>query len=269
MVPADDHRPTWRPPAASSSSSGGGAASSSRGAPRNNPGPTPGGPSPWPQPNPTPDVLDAQRARAAAATDRSADIIIPEDDVNVRPPDPRGGALPVPSRGAHDARRRGDVVVAVRPDGTVSRAAERPEEGIYTKKGPFSKRLGREGPAPYAPAKTESFTVAIVALFLVGVVACAVVFPFQGLRDADSDAERWEATIERWRAAGARDEDATPFALPARRRRGPVAFAAEAPAPAPGRGEGFGGLEGFGFEGFEGLEGFEGFEPDDQPEDDV
>ena len=169
--------------------------------------------------------------------------------------------------GAHDARRRGDVVVAVRPDGTVSRAAERPEEVRRgTKKGPFSKRLRREGPAPYAPAKTESFTVAIVALFLVGVVACAVVFPFQGLRDADSDAERWEATIERWRAAGARDEDATPLALPARRRGGPVASAAEAPAPAPGRGEGSEGLEGFRFEGFE---GFEGFEPDDQPEDDV
>ena len=41
----------------------------------------------------------------------------------------------------------------------------------------------------------------ILVLLLAGVVACAAVFPYQGVRDADAAGTKWVRTLAAWSAA--------------------------------------------------------------------
>lgn len=91
------------------------------------------------------------------------------------------------------------VVVAVSPTGAVTRARrhERSER---------SKRRHRDAHplpplSPHAPLLVDAFAAVIIALFAIGVVACAVAFPIQGARDTAGDDTRWEVTLARWSAA--------------------------------------------------------------------
>jgi hypothetical protein len=56
---------------------------------------------------------------------------------------------------------------------------------------------------PHDPFLVDAFAAVILALYTVGVVACAVAFPIQGARDADASERRWEVTLARWSAARA------------------------------------------------------------------
>ena len=148
-----------------------------------------GNPSPGPGPhlgtfpNPNPDDLDAQRRRAASGTARSFTVA-------------EGGGSAV----SPPADR--PVVVAVSPTGAVTRA--RRHERFKR-----SKRRDRDAhPSPplpplppHAPLVVDAFAAVILALFLVGAVACAVAFPIQGARDTAGDDTRWGVTLARWSAA--------------------------------------------------------------------
>ena len=133
--------------------------------------------------NPSPDDLDAQRRRAASGTARSFTVA-----------EGGGSAVPPPADRP--------VVVAVSPTGAVTRARRH-------ERSKRSKRRHRDAHPPpplpplqpHAPLVVDAFAAVILALFLVGVVACAVAFPIQGARDTAGDDTRWEVTLARWSAA--------------------------------------------------------------------
>lgn len=54
---------------------------------------------------------------------------------------------------------------------------------------------------PHDPPTVDVFAAVVLGLLLVGVVACACVFPAQGARDAAGDARRWETTLAAWSIA--------------------------------------------------------------------
>lgn len=56
------------------------------------------------------------------------------------------------------------------------------------------------GLPPYRPRVVETFTAVIATLFVLGVVACACVFPYQAVLDRKADTRRWEVSLARWSA---------------------------------------------------------------------
>ena len=54
---------------------------------------------------------------------------------------------------------------------------------------------------PHDPPTVDVFAAVVLGLLVVGVVACACVFPAQGARDAAGDARRWETTLAAWSIA--------------------------------------------------------------------
>ena len=75
---------------------------------------------------------------------------------------------------------------------------------------PVSDVAAQTDPPPPAPPRVvrahdpptvDVFAAVVLALLVVGVVACACVFPAQGERDARGDARRWEKTLAAWSVA--------------------------------------------------------------------
>jgi len=75
---------------------------------------------------------------------------------------------------------------------------------------PVSDVAAQTDPPPPAPPRVvrahdpptvDAFAAVVLALLVVGVVACACVFPAQGERDARGDARRWEKTLAAWSVA--------------------------------------------------------------------
>ena len=133
---------------------------------------------------------DANRNLAGPSRPISA---IPEEDTPTKPSTNPSADLP----SAENA-----VVIAV-PDhsaGAHHRRRRRLRDGS-----PFADSVGGcDGNLPpHDPLLVDAFAAIILALFTVGVVACAVAFPIQGARDADASERRWEVTLARWSAARA------------------------------------------------------------------
>jgi hypothetical protein len=101
-----------------------------------------------------------------------------------------GYAVPPPSgrRRSHDTRRPGDFSLAHH---TTSHG-HHDVSGIY--------RHRDAGLPPYHPRVVETFTAVVATLFVLGVVACACVFPYQAVLDRKADARRWEVSLARWSA---------------------------------------------------------------------
>ena len=101
-----------------------------------------------------------------------------------------GYATPPPSgrRKSHDTRRPNDVSHAHH---TTSHD-HHDMTGIY--------RHRDAGLPPYRPRVVETFTAVIATLFVLGVVACACVFPYQAVLDRKADTRRWEVSLARWSA---------------------------------------------------------------------
>ena len=75
---------------------------------------------------------------------------------------------------------------------------------------PVSDVAAQTDPPPPAPPRVvpshdpptvDLFAAVVLGLLVVGVVACACVFPAQGARDARGDARRWETTLAAWSVA--------------------------------------------------------------------
>ncbi|ACO63658.1 predicted protein [Micromonas commoda] len=75
---------------------------------------------------------------------------------------------------------------------------------------PVSDVAAQTDPPPPAPPRVvpihdpptvDVFAAVVLGLLVVGVVACACVFPAQGARDARGDARRWETTLAAWSIA--------------------------------------------------------------------
>ena len=75
---------------------------------------------------------------------------------------------------------------------------------------PVSDVAAQTDPPPPAPPRVvpshdpptvDLFAAVAFGLLVVGVVACACVFPAQGARDARGDARRWETTLVAWSVA--------------------------------------------------------------------
>ena len=75
---------------------------------------------------------------------------------------------------------------------------------------PVSDVAAQTDPPPPAPPRVvpihdpptvDVFVAVVLGLLVVGVVACACVFPAQGARDARGDARRWETTLAAWSIA--------------------------------------------------------------------
>ena len=117
---------------------------------------------------------------------------IPEEDTPSKPS----------TNPSADPPSENTVVIAV-PDhsaGAHRRRGRRRRDGS-----PFADCVGGcDGSLPpHAPLVVDAFAAVILALFAVGVVACAVAFPIQGARDADASERRWKVTLARWSAARA------------------------------------------------------------------
>ena len=101
-----------------------------------------------------------------------------------------GYATPPPSgrRKSHDTRRPNDV----------SHAHHAISHGHHDVSGIYRHRDA--GLPPYRPRVVETFTAVIATLFVLGVVACACVFPYQAVLDRKADTRRWEVSLARWSA---------------------------------------------------------------------
>lgn len=101
-----------------------------------------------------------------------------------------GYATPPPSgrRKSHDTRRPNDV----------SHAHHAISHGHHDMTGIYRHRDA--GLPPYRPRVVETFTAVIATLFVLGVVACACVFPYQAVLDRKADTRRWEVSLARWSA---------------------------------------------------------------------
>ena len=101
-----------------------------------------------------------------------------------------GYATPPPSnrRKSHDTRRPNDVS----HDHHATSHGHHDMTGIY--------RHRDAGLPPYRPRVVETFTAVIATLFVLGVVACACVFPYQAVLDRKADTRRWEVSLARWSA---------------------------------------------------------------------
>ena len=101
-----------------------------------------------------------------------------------------GYAVPPPSgrRRSHDTRRPGDFSLAHH----ATSHGHHDVSGIY--------RHRDAGLPPYRPRVVETFTAVVATLFVLGVVACACVFPYQAVLDRKADARRWEVSLARWSA---------------------------------------------------------------------
>ena len=89
-------------------------------------------------------------------------------------------------------------------DNPVATVAETPPVPNGSPPVPPGGRRTRGAPRPvlpYTPATMEVFTCVIWILLLVGITACACVFPYQGLREMDGDRHRWEVTLASWSAS--------------------------------------------------------------------
>ena len=101
-----------------------------------------------------------------------------------------GYATPPPSgrRKSHDTRHPNDV----------SHAHHAISHGHHDVSGIYRHRDA--GLPPYRPRVVETFTAVIATLFVLGVVACACVFPYQAVLDRKADTRRWEVSLARWSA---------------------------------------------------------------------
>lgn len=101
-----------------------------------------------------------------------------------------GYATPPPSgrRKSHDTRLPNDVS----HDHHATSHGHHDMTGIY--------RHRDAGLPPYRPRVVETFTAVIATLFVLGVVACACVFPYQAVLDRKADTRRWEVSLARWSA---------------------------------------------------------------------
>ena len=127
-----------------------------------------------------------------------------DDDDDRDNPEPRGC---LPNRGSKQKARRSEgspgnpgnpgdhAVVIVRPAAT---AAARRRDRADT---PPTASFRFEPIAPFEPDKSDTFAVVVLFLLLLGVVACAVAFPYQGVLDLDADRGAFERTLLRWVAA--------------------------------------------------------------------
>jgi hypothetical protein len=91
-------------------------------------------------------------------------------------------------RKSHDTRRPNDVS----HDHHATSHGHHDMTGIY--------RHRDAGLPPYRPRVVETFTAVIATLFVLGVVACACVFPYQAVLDRKADTRRWEVSLARWSA---------------------------------------------------------------------
>ena len=125
--------------------------------------------------------------RVSGASDRSAGTVnhLRYADLNHV-----GYATPPPSgrRKSHDTRRPNDVS----HDHHATSHGHHDMTGIY--------RHRDAGLPPYRPRVVETFTAVIATLFVLGVVACACVFPYQAVLDRKADTRRWEVSLARWSA---------------------------------------------------------------------
>jgi len=179
-------------------------------------------------PTPDPDVLDEQMRtmRQRRATMRLASEIVlnhgantnsnttrahdDDDDDDGDNPEPRGC---LPNRGSKQKARRSEgspgnpgnpgdhAVVIVRPAATAAAAPPVVARRRNRADTPPT-ASNRFGPiAPFEPDKSDTFAVVVLFLLLLGVVACAVAFPYQGVLDLDADRGAFERTLLRWVAA--------------------------------------------------------------------
>jgi hypothetical protein len=91
-------------------------------------------------------------------------------------------------RKSHDTRRPNDVS----HDHHATSHGHHDMTGIY--------RHRDAGLPPYRPRVVETFTAVIATLFVLGVVACACVFPYPAVLDRKADTRRWEVSLARWSA---------------------------------------------------------------------
>ena len=101
-----------------------------------------------------------------------------------------GYAVPPPSnrRKSYGTRRPNDV----------SHAHHAISHGHHDMTGIYRHRDA--GLPPYRPRVVETFTAVVATLFVLGVVACACVFPYQAVLDRKADTRRWEVSLARWSA---------------------------------------------------------------------
>ena len=128
-------------------------------------------PGPYPGPNPTPQILAEQRARLNEE----------EEAKTATPPRPP----PARKYTAREEEARAGATPARGPSARPPRATTKTKTTV----------------PPYRPARTETFTAVILALLIAGVAACAAVFPYQGVRDADAAGTKWVRTLAAWSAA--------------------------------------------------------------------
>ena len=189
-------------------------------------------------PTPDPDVLDEQRRammQRRATTRLASEMVLnhgantnsntthahdDDDDDDGDNPEPRGC---LPNRGSKQKARRAEgnpgnpgnpgdhAVVIVRPAATAAARRRNRADTPPTASNRF------EPIAPFEPDKSDAFAVVVLFLLLLGVVACAVAFPYQGVLDLDADRWAFERTLLRWvaareaLAAEARGEALAPF----------------------------------------------------------
>ena len=125
-----------------------------------------------PYPNPTPKIIAEQRTRLGEE-DKKANEKGNRDSSNG---DDATGA-PTAAGAAAPRVDRADTALDLTGDGDDAAAAKAARSRVARAAG---------GVRAYEPARVETFTAVILVLLLAGVVACAAVLPYQGVRDADA-----------------------------------------------------------------------------------